>query len=588
VDPIKNNNPLSCNDRFHLFTATARTMGRFRIMDDEDEDEPDEVLVDQQDGNSNNGRDWQLVRFAAADEQQQQAGEQEQETITTKSGDDLFHPSPQHYASTRSDDESLYVHEQHHHRDGRGIGSGYCSSSAWRRSMMVAAGLAILCHAYLPPAPPPPSDANATPRTAAEFGYEKRSSLLAEQVMITDLPTNEEDDDDATTMETLSWRLFLASHSRNILHSTKALTIDTPLHLLKWLGIGLYHDLQSTYHETLLLATSSSADYCSWQIPRSMDLVRRDLVAHGIRGQDVAVQLLAEALVGWHHHPTTNHNHRQPLSIFAVGLQSTGKTSLARAIAALYGGDDRNHNCPSVVLSIPPDDPRTIRQLRHRIQQHVHQYPHASLVLYHDNDDLAHELLRHPIENAEHAIFYRLSHTMVGGTLTRYLRRTTTTAAMSSDNNNNSGSGWGSPAMLADLRAELLLPAHHHHDEHELPVTTTTTILPFAPLTPMVLAAIVRHHLGPPPLLSEEEDDDNNNNDESISSSSVSSLLDNVEYMDWTTKDGELIMRVAIDGARSIPWNRIRALQATVARHHKHEAAKAVDTSSSSVLEEAQ
>jgi hypothetical protein len=427
----------------------------------------------------------------------------------------------------------------------------------WPGTMMAVVLLAMLCHTYLPPAPPPPNMPTSISSSSwNSYEYDDEASSSPLRVEKTSSEENEEEENLIAAVSSSSWRSYLQLHSRQVLTSTKALTIDTPLHILKWLGIALYHDIKSTYRETI--SSSSSSSYCTtWHIPNSIDTVRHDLTSHGgVLGQDLAVQLLAEALVGWD--PTTTK--KKPLFILAVGLRSTGKTTLARAMASLYYGTNDNNKkpCPlsaqqkeQVVLYIAPDDPRTVNQLVHRIQQHVQSYPRGSLIIYHDErlEQAVQKKMRsghHGSDNnidtmMSNAIFYRLSHTLGISTLVQHLR---------------TPGSWGSPAMMADLRTALLTHDTNNDDE-------TTVILPFAPLTPTVLAAIVQYHLGEPSVKVD--------NDKDETSSSSSSLLQDVEYMDWTTKQGELILRVALEGARGLPWHRIRALQADTARKIENE-----------------
>jgi hypothetical protein len=566
-------------------------MGRFQMVDDDDDEEAEEKeVVEEVDDDYHDvadhrdcGRNGGAVVVAAhrLEDQSPRAH--------------YFLSSFRHYNNDNDIDDTHMTNFYTHNNDGiqndDGIlfpyyetrrAAGHHVICGWPWTTIVAVVLlAMLCHAYLPPAPPPTPNMPTSTITFAgssssswhsyEYDNEASSPLVVESSSSDHGVQNgdeenvqpehqrlREDAEENIIIASSSWRSFLQTHSRQILSSTKALTIDTPLHIFKWLGISLYHDIKSSL-------SSSSSCTTTWHIPPSIDTVRLDLSARGgVIGQDLAVQLLAEALVGWDNPSTSK---KRPLFVAAVGLRSTGKTTLARAVAALYYGNHDNHkNCPlsaqqnqEVVLYIASDDPRTVNQLVYRIQQHIQSYPRASLIIYHDerlerairnmmlsgNNNGSDQIHNNNIETTmmSNAIFYRFSHTMGISTLVQHLRTV---------------GSWGSPAMMADFRAELLL-----HDDDE------TVILPFAPLTPTVLAAIVQHHLGELSVKVEDDKDDEMSSSSVLSSSS--SLLQDVEYMDWTTKQGELILRVALEGARGLPWHRIRALQATTARERRDD-----------------
>lgn len=342
------------------------------------------------------------------------------------------------------------------------IGRYYYAEEDTRRShcgifrLSILIGLlGILVQAYLPPAPPPLNNNHLQ---------------------------NDIEGEDA---ELSSWNSYLQSHSQQWLDSTKALMIDTPWHIVSWLGIAAFRDVQH------FATTASTPTDCSWKIPSSMETIQQDLL-RVIVGQDMAVSLIAEALVAW----TASETQREPLKILSLGPKSTGKRSLANIIASYAP-------CEKSILYIPKNDPSSRFQKSHRMQQHVQQYDTASMIIFHDDD----ELYDITLENADHAILYRISETHGRSIMAHGLRTHT----------------WGSASMMADLRREL---------------QWNSQILPFAPMTPESLGKIIQKH-------GVREDE--------------GSLLEHVEYMDWTTKDGSLILRIAIEGAQSLPWNRIRA-----------------------------
>jgi hypothetical protein len=488
-------------------------MGRFRANDDDDDDddngeEPSSngCTTDCDSGDSSTSLPMVVTHLSQQTERRR----------PTNAVDDATHDHTTTATTTTMpywyDSRECFYYDNNSNNNRRNC----CNPMMFRVSSIVAIFVAILCHAYLPPAPPPPTTTN--PLLGAFYAESTDHNRMG-----------------GDQEEFLTWRSYLSWHSRHIVSSTKALLIETPIYVLSWLGISVYRDLQSTYEAAT--STSTTTDGCSWQIPRSMDVVQRDLSAL-VLGQPLAVERLAEALVGW--------DQTKPLSMWSIGGPSTGKTTLVRAIVALYcvtpgplvttTTATKQQPPPEIELTIAEDDPRTIQQKRHRIQQHIHQHPHASVIIYrhhdyhHDEhllsllDDTNHNGENSP-SNANNVILYRISTTLGRSILAQHLR----------------ARSWSSPSMMADLRAELH-SLDHNNNNMPKQKATTNVILPFAPLTPTVLEAIVRHHY--------ELDD------ESLWHSSA------VEYIDWKTKHGELVMTIAMDGAQGLPWNRIRALQA--------------------------
>ena len=237
------------------------------------------------------------------------------------------------------------------------------SRSFWITSLILVL-VAWALQNHLPPAPPPPS-----------------TSLNQDQYT--------------------TWRDYILQHSIQLLHSFSALALETPLHVGSWWWRGLATDLQIWYQDGDMWQKNRAPTSCS-VITQAGEFNGR--LKEKIFGQDLAVQLVSDALDAWVQRRSLQVNDhkrdRRPLLLFFTGFTSVGKSTMARALADVVfspAGCSDGHVLELSGAAYPTDDSFTSTprvELMHSILHHAQQYPEGSIILLRNVDSMSGEVFK--------------------------------------------------------------------------------------------------------------------------------------------------------------------------------------------------
>lgn len=126
-------------------------------------------------------------------------------------------------------------------------------------------------------------------------------------------PIPPQNDKDAYDNRIIDWNEYLLKHSQQLTNSFFALGVQTPWHVLSWLGLNLYMDLQ-IWWQKIQESRQVECTYPNWSdLPNSLQ--------QRMVGQTLAMERVMESILAWH-------NEDEPLVLWAVGYPHTGKRTL--------------------------------------------------------------------------------------------------------------------------------------------------------------------------------------------------------------------------------------------------------------------
>lgn len=352
-------------------------MGRYRVwpdeLDDDDNREEDERLKHDDDDNNSNNRLFQaferkcIVSSDVEDEDDTVGNRATKSNFAANLGLGrtssnptmernsmlIYHNLLQGGDSAENNNDDIHSLTRHHRNmDGfhvvftdnysSELASNHCQGGRGDRSLKrlllyYVAPMVILLIALVwkdpPPAPPPMATSSTTSTTAS-----------SPVIMILQQQQRKETEIPFPSSSPSSWTAFLSYHGQQLLQSVTVLGIDTPRHILYWLGTSLAADLSLLYEraqQQWLKLKSTKQSSCLWPSPiHSVYWAQQKEQQTMIDGQPVAVAWLMDSVQAWSlrsSHPNVQSSSTSTaaaLIVLATGYQHTGKRTLAWNLAA--------------------------------------------------------------------------------------------------------------------------------------------------------------------------------------------------------------------------------------------------------------